>query len=115
MDVKQVPGERNRVMYSPYLAGMCNSVRANGRLRGHRLALAIRLRPTVGILIAPISTLWVHKIVESLHHAFVNPPDGRGYGKDSKGTKPILTTFYQTPPSGTDLKPRILLRVLTTQ
>jgi len=115
VDVKQVPGERSRVMYSPYLAGMYNSARANGRLRGHRLALPILLSQDLGILIAPVSTLWVHNILESSDHAFVNPPDGRGYGKHSHGHKPILTTFYQTPPAGTDQKPRDLLRALTTQ
>ena len=114
---QQVPVERNRIMITEYLVVMHNSVRANGRQRGSRVALVIALSPTVRALIAPVSTTWSNYIVFGPEHSFVNPPDGKGYGhrRPVPTKKPILTSFYKMQRFGRDHSPRILLAALTTR
>ena len=96
---------------------MHNSVRADGRRRASRIALSILLSPSVGALIAPVSTTWSNYIVLGPEHSFVNPLDGNGYGhsRPAPSKKPILTSFYKMRPGGRDHSPSILLAALTTQ
>jgi hypothetical protein len=117
MNVQQVPVERNRIMITPHLVAMHNSIRANGRRRGSRVALVIALSPTVGALIAPVSYTWSNYIVLGPEHSFVNPPDGKGYGHSRlvPTKKPILTSFYRMQRGGRDRSPSILLAALTTR
>jgi hypothetical protein len=76
----------------------------------------IALSPTVGALIAPVSTTWSNYIVVGPEHSFVNPPDGKGYGHNRSlpTKKPILTSFYRMKRGGRDHSPRTLLAALTT-
>jgi len=76
----------------------------------------IALSPTVGALIAPVSTTWSNYIVVGPEHSFVNPPDGKGYGhsRSLPTKKPILTSFYRVHRGGRDHSPSTLLAALTT-
>jgi len=104
-------------MITEYLVEIHNSVRADGRRRAFRIALAILLIPSIGALIAPVSTTWSNYIVLGPGHSFVNPADGNGYGfsRPRPSKKPILTSFYSMRSGGTDDSPRLLLEALTTQ
>ena len=74
MHVQQVPAERKKIMITEYLVAMYNSVRTNGRRRGSRVALVIDLSPTVGALIAPVSTTWSNYIVLGPEHSLSEQP-----------------------------------------
>ena len=111
MHVQQVPAEHNRIMITEYLVAMHNSVRADGRRRASRIAPAILLSPSMGALIAPVSSTWSNYIVLGPEHSFVNPVDGNGYGnsRPKPTKKTILTSFYRMRPGGRDHSPRLLL------